>query len=1102
MQNNQSFKSGTASSTRKINEEKDKWSILQKTLDHGGSLPGELDFSFQILGVYSPPEFLNRLHSSGSVDAWGYTVKLCGAELPGGKYNFRELTEEEKKELDTKKKPPPKINKKDIAALKAEEERIAREQKEKEEKEKEFQAILDKMTPEEQFYYIKEIPTKEAWISWPEGQNITTIKKNGEKYIEFEEDVYIEEGTILELQLIPPPDEDPKKRPKPKGITPEEVKPIYAVSWIDLSKFHNTPGLTEIVLRSKLLTREMYEKRIDDLDQKIHKKIYNPNNSEIQKLIKEESTNNEESSTDFIEKAQTYIYIRIATSQAPVPLIPYDELPKPLDLIKNPPVKRHAMTIEEIEQDLLRQFKIAIAAIAKVYDEAMGDTEKGQIVRMEKENMISNQKKEERENLIGKFFDKFNSSGKADLLKEKLKKFIVKIVREKYGKKGTPVKGVHRNKEDQFYSELYAYLTDAIKQAMNEFVQLKRDELHEDVVVSFNQSKKEIMNYAIRQNKEPEDKRLLRLSKENELLNNYSKSLKYFKARLLLYPNEEAWLAYGNLAKKMEDLPEVERSLTNAITIEGDNTNLNMQIVFCGLLYLKGQINNAINYLYLYILKYELKSTTYIFNAFLSFLYREKIISCLNSNKTAKVPYYESLSKKYWEAAKIQKMRNLPPEERVVPPPPQENEDEEEEKKKKKKENKKNIESEEEVIDITKGNPRLHPEYRFPVLTNAQIDSIWFETANLFNRFNFFEISEKLIKNVTEETKDSLQYKLEESRISFFSKDYNKAIEISDAIIKENPLCYDSYLIKGHALYILNKFKEAEETYIKAIRYKPQEVKFSPEMLVKLGIIYIKNKQWYDAKVIFKQILRDNVEHSFGWRYLGYSLTKLGEYDEAEKALRRANLLDIENPVIWAYLTIYCLSTKKKNQALECLNELSKVNFCDIELMKEIGNLFLDMKEYEVTINIYTKIKNEDITDGSNYLIIAKIYYNNLNKRKEALDVLKSGVDKVINEKQKQEIEFLIEKISREEENLFIGINDDENLNESNNEIEKEKAENNSENVSFSVENNNINSKNNKNIKSKIISENDKEEENDQMKIKDEIKNDNKIEEEKPNDIN
>ena len=961
------------------------------------------------------------------------------------------MTEEEKKELDTKKKPPPKINKKDIAALKAEEERIAREQKEKEEKEKEFQDILDKMTPEEQFYYIKEMPTKEAWISWPEGQNITTIKKQGEKYIEFEEDVNIEEGTILELQLIPPLDEDPKKRPKPKGINPEEVKPIYAVSWIDFSKLHKTPGLSEIVLRSKLLTREMYEKRIDDLEQKINKKILNPNNPEIQKLITKE-----EESTDFIEKAQTYIYLRIAMSQAPVPLMPNIELPKPLDLIKNPPVQRRAMTVEEIEKDLLRQFKIAISAIAKEYNEAMGDTEKGQIVQREKENLIGNIKKEEREGLLAKFFEKFNSSGKADLLKEKLKKFIVKIVREKYGKKGKPVKGVHRNKEDQFYSELYAYLTDSVKQAMNELVKVKKDELHEDVVVSFSQSKKEIMNYAIRQNKEPEDKRLLRLSKENELLNNYSKALKYFKARLLLDPNIEAWLAYGNLAKKMDDLPEVEKALTNAITIDGDNTDLNMQIVFCGLLYLKGQINNAINYMTLYILKYELKSTNFIFNAFLSFLFREKLLVNLSSNKTARVQYYESMSKKYWEAAKIQKMRSLPPEERVIPTPvPSPEEEEEEKKKKKKNENKKNVDVEEEVIDITKGNPRLHPEYKLPVLTNAQIDSIWFETASLFNRFNFYEISEKLIKNITEETKGSSQYRTEEARISFFRKDYIKAIEISDIIIKENPLCYEAYLIKGHSLYILKKFKEAEDTYIKAIRYKPQEIKFDMEMLVKLGSIYIQNKQWYDAKVIFKQILRDNYEHSFGWRYLGYSLTKLGEYDEAEKALRRANLLDIENPIIWAYLTIYCLSTDKKNQALECLNELRKVNFCDIELMKEIGGLFLDIKEYEVAKNIFVKIKNEDVNDGNNYLIIAKIYYNNLNKKKEALDVLKEGNEKILEGKHKQDIEYFIEKILREEENLITGNdNNEEELGNNNiSQLSKEK-ENDSENISMSEEKN------------------------------------------------
>ena len=1068
----------SSKANKKLPEEKDKWLNLQNILDHGGPQTGETDFSFQIIGVYSPPEFFNRLQSSGSVDTWSYTVKLCGAELPGGKYNFRELTEDEKKELDTKKKPPPKINKKDLAALKAEEERIAREQKEKEEKEKEFQAILDKMSPEDQFYYVKELPTKDAWISWPEGQNITTIKKCGDKFIEFEEDINIEEGTILELQFIPPADEDPKKRPKPKGINPEEVKPIYAVSWIDFSKFHNTPGLTEIVLRSKLLTKEFYEKRIDDLEKKINKKVFNPNNEEIQKMVKE----NEEENRDYIEKAQTYIYLRIAMSQPVNPLLPNVELPVPIDLLKNPPAPKKPMTVEEIEKDLIRQFKIAIAAIAKVYDESMGDTAKGQLVKREKGNIVSYSKREEKENSLSKFFDKFNTSGRADLLKEKLKKFIVKIVREKYGKKGVPVKGVHKNKEDQFYSELYAYLSDAIKQAIDEFVQLKKDELHENVIVSFAQSKKEIMNYAIRQNKEPEDKRLLRLSRENELLNDYSKALKYFKARLLLDPNKEAWLAYGNLAKKMEDIPEVEKALTSAITIDAENTDLNMQIVFCGLLFLKGQISNAINYLTLYLLRNGLKNTTFIFNAFLSFLYKEKSSSTplsqtMNKNKNNS-SYYESLSKKHWEAAKLQKLRTLPPEEVQTPPPEKENEDEEEEKKKKKEKNKekKPQENEEESEDNSKrGNPKLHPDYRPPALTNSQMDSIWFETAALFNRFNFYEISEKLIKYVTEETKQNVQYKIEQAKILLYRKEYQTAIEFADSIIKEDQLAYEAYLIKGHSLFFLNRYKEAEDTYIKTIRFKPQEIKFDLEMLVKLGLIYINNKQWYDAKVIFKQILRDNVEHSFGWRYLGFALTKLGEYADAEKALRKANLLDVENPVIWAYLTIYALSTGKKNQALECLNELSKVNFNDNALLKEIGNLFLEIKEYEVASNIFINVKNHYPTDGDCYLIIAKIYCNKLNKRKEALEILKEGVEKVFNDKKRQEIEYLISKIKQEEEDLFTGvIITDDLYNGSDFGINKKQEEENnlntgSENILSSVEKSKHSNEENNNSEVEIV---------------------------------
>ncbi len=1052
--------------TNVYKEEKDKWINLENILSRGGPQVGDTDFTLQVYGVYSLPEIFSKFQQSGSCDAWQYVIKFTDIQLQGGKLNPRELTEDELKEIENKKKPPPKINKKDLAAVKAEEDRIAAEQKEKEEKEKAFQDLLNKMSPEEQYYYLKELPTKEAWLSWPEGKSIATIKKSGEKFIELEEDVNNEKGAILELQFIPPPDEDPKKRPKPKGLLPEEIKPLYAVSWIDYSKLHSTPGLTELELRAKLMTREKYEKNIDDLEKIINKKVFNPYSPEYKKLNpnnenKNESenknennennnnnnnnnninnnnnqnenneNNNDDDSKDFFEKAETYIRIRIMLSQPVNPILPDVELPDPIYYIKKEKTPKKQITMEEIEQDLIRQFKIAIAAIAKVYDEAMGESAKGILMKREKGNIMGNGKKEDKEQYILKFLDKFNTSGRADLLKEKLKKFIVRIVREKFGKKNTPIKGVFKDDRDQFYSELYAYLTDTLKKATNEIVELKKDEMHENVIIPFSQSKKEIMEFITRENKEPEDKRLLRLSKENELLNDYSKAVKYYKSILLLNPNKEAWLAYLNLTKKIEDIPEVETSLINAVSLEPENCDLNLQLIFCGLLYIKGQIGYAINYLNLYILKNGLSSTNYIFNAFLSFLYKEKASSAHNNLvasiaiKGSKNLVNESLSKKHLEAAKLFKMKSLPPDELKPPPEEKAEEDDEDPKKKKGKDKEKEKKSEvtEEINEelSKKGNPRLHPEFKKPVLNNSQIDSIWFETAQLFNRYNFYEISEKLLENSSEETKQTIEFKNEQAKVLLFRKKYEKVVELCDDIIKQKKLSYETYIIKGHALYNLNRYKEAQETYIKAIRFKPQEKTFDIEMLVKLGLIYIKEEKWYDAKVIFKQILKYDPEASYAYRYLGYALTHLSEFEDAEKYLMKANILDVENPMIWAYLAIFDLNNNKRYQAIECFNELNKVNYNDVNIMKQIANLFYDLEEYEIAKNIYLKIKGQEKTDGECYIKIASIYNEKLSQKKEALNILKEGLDYVLDDKNHQEIENLMKDIEQEEQNLFTG---------------------------------------------------------------------------------
>ncbi len=122
----------------------DLWKSVENIFNNGNPQIAETDVIFQVFGVYSLPEFWKKLQESGSVDTWSYVAKTLSCELIDGKFNPRELTEDEKKELENKKKPPPKINKKDLEAVKAEEERIEREQKEKEERERKLQEELDK----------------------------------------------------------------------------------------------------------------------------------------------------------------------------------------------------------------------------------------------------------------------------------------------------------------------------------------------------------------------------------------------------------------------------------------------------------------------------------------------------------------------------------------------------------------------------------------------------------------------------------------------------------------------------------------------------------------------------------------------------------------------------------------------------------------------------------------------------------------------------------------------------------------------------------------------------------------------------------------------
>ena len=88
------------------------------------------------------------------------------------------------------------------------------------------------------------------------------------------------------------------------------------------------------------------------------------------------------------------------------------------------------------------------------------------------------------------FLYEINQSGKYHILKEKMKKTIVRIVKEHFQKQGS-VKGLSKDDHDHFYSELYIFLVQEMRKTVTEMVRCEKDELHENVTIPDQQAERE-----------------------------------------------------------------------------------------------------------------------------------------------------------------------------------------------------------------------------------------------------------------------------------------------------------------------------------------------------------------------------------------------------------------------------------------------------------------------------------------------------------------------------------------------------------------------------------------------------------------------------------
>mgnify|MGYP000447899474 CR=1 FL=1 len=153
----------------------------------------------------------------------------------------------------------------------------------------------------------------------------------------------------------------------------------------------------------------------------------------------------------------------------------------------------------------------------------------------------------------------------------------------------------------------------------------------------------------------------------------------------------------------------------------------------------------------------------------------------------------------------------------------------------------------------------------------------------------------------------------------------------------------EAYILYGHCKFLLQGYDEAQHSYLKAIRISNlQKVQLKDALLhQRLGQILIKRKKWPDAKVFF-EMCAVNYETAFSFMNLGIACLYLDEYENAEKLLTKANILDTSNSNVWGYMTLVLLKNGNRvNSAFQSLKESIRLNINNDDLLLDIGHAFV-----------------------------------------------------------------------------------------------------------------------------------------------------------------
>ena len=178
--------------------------------------------------------------------------------------------------------------------------------------------------------------------------------------------------------------------------------------------------------------------------------------------------------------------------------------------------------------------------------------------------------------------------------------------------------------------------------------------------------------------------------------------------------------------------------------------------------------------------------------------------------------------------------------------------------------------------------------------------------------------------------------------------EYDSAREQYQVLAALDPYSYFNHYRLGLVYQLLEQFKEAAASYIRALDLKPDD----PKSNMSLGTVYLSLDKPQDALPYARKAVQYDANNAAAWVNLGLVLDANTNYAESEGAYRKALDLDSDLTLVRLYLGESLLQQQKFGEARSVFQELVRVEDSPLH-RKRLGDALAKEQKFSDALDQY-----------------------------------------------------------------------------------------------------------------------------------------------------